>query len=52
MQELWVAARAGGFHSKQRAGPWCHTRDGSELIATPSELGPAQSGAPGPNAPD
>ncbi|MES2118757.1 MAG: iron donor protein CyaY [Pseudomonadota bacterium] len=52
MQELWVAARAGGFHYKQRDGQWCNTRDGSELFATLSELVTAQSGSPVVIAPD
>lgn len=52
MQELWVAARAGGFHYKQRDGQWCNTRDGSELFATLSELVTAQSGSPVVITPD
>jgi CyaY protein len=52
MQELWVAARAGGFHYKQRDGQWCNTRDGSELFATLSELVTAQSGSPVVISPD
>ncbi|SFM71832.1 iron donor protein CyaY [Rugamonas rubra] len=45
MQELWVAARSGGFHYKQQGGLWCNTRDGSELFATLSGLVSAQAGA-------
>ena len=45
MQELWVAARAGGFHYKQRDGLWTNTRDGSELFAALSALVSAQAGA-------
>lgn len=53
MQELWVAARAGGFHYRQDSdGKWCNTRDGSELYATLSELVSAQSGAPVVVSPD
>lgn len=46
MHELWVAARAGGYHYKQVDGEWRNTRDGSELFATLSELVSAQGGAP------
>ena len=46
MQEIWVAARAGGFHYKQQAGgEWINTRDGSELFAALSRLSSAQGGA-------
>ncbi len=45
MQELWVAARAGGFHYKQQGGLWTNTRDGSELFAALSALVSAQAGA-------
>lgn len=44
MQELWVAARSGGFHYKQKDGKWLNTRDGSELFAALSEMASAQSG--------
>lgn len=46
MQELWVAARAGGFHYKRVDGQWRNTRDGSELFAALSEITTAQGGAP------
>src|SRR5476649_2694157 len=42
MQELWVAARSGGFHYKQMDGKWLNTRDGSELFAALSEMTSAQ----------
>ena len=32
-QELWVAAKSGGFHYAFRANAWRNTRDGSELLA-------------------
>ena len=44
MKELWVAARSGGFHYKQKDGLWLNTRDGSELFAALSEIATAQSG--------
>lgn len=46
MQEIWVAARTGGFH--YRLGDdqqWTDTRDGSELFASLSRLASAQAGA-------
>ncbi|MES2264069.1 MAG: iron donor protein CyaY [Pseudomonadota bacterium] len=46
MQELWVAARSGGFHYRCVDGKWCNTRDGSELFAALSEITTAQGGAP------
>jgi CyaY protein len=45
MQELWVAAKSGGFHYKQIDGKWINTRDGSELFAALSALASAQGGA-------
>ena len=46
MQEIWVAARAGGFHYRQQeGGQWLNTRDGSELFAALSQLASAQGGA-------
>lgn len=32
-QELWVAAKSGGFHYRWADGAWRNTRDGSELFA-------------------
>jgi CyaY protein len=46
MRELWVAARSGGFHYRQQDGKWLNTRDGSELLASLSEMVSAQGGAP------
>lgn len=46
MHELWVAARAGGFHYKQVDGQWRNTRDDSELFEALSALVTAQGGAP------
>ena len=31
-QEIWVAARSGGFHYAWRDGAWRSQRDGSELF--------------------
>lgn len=45
MKEMWVAAKAGGFHYKREGGAWINTRDGSELYAALSLLASAQGGA-------
>ena len=44
MQELWVAARSGGFHYKHVDGKWLNTRDSSELFAALSQIATEQSG--------
>jgi len=44
MRQIWVAARAGGFHYEWRDGRWRDTRDGSELFAALSRLVTAQGG--------
>jgi CyaY protein len=44
MQELWVAAKSGGFHFKQENGKWIGTRDGAELFAALSQMISAQGG--------
>ena len=45
MQELWVAAKSGGFHYKRIGAQWINTRDSSELFAALSLLASAQGGA-------
>ena len=45
MKELWVAAKAGGYHYKYQDGAWRNTRDGTELFASLSTLASAQGGA-------
>ncbi len=37
-QEIWVAARSGGFHYALRDGQWLNTRDGSALTTTLEKL--------------
>lgn len=44
MQEIWVAARSGGFHYRMKDQQWLDTRDGSELFAALSSLASAQAG--------
>jgi CyaY protein len=43
-REIWVAARAGGFHFRWQGAAWHDTRDGSELFAALSKLVSQQSG--------
>ncbi len=45
MREIWVAARAGGFHYRFNDGRWLDTRDGSELFDAISRLASGQAGA-------
>ncbi len=43
-QEIWVAARSGGFHFRHENGRWIGTRDGKELIQALQELVSQQAG--------
>lgn len=48
-QEIWVAARSGGFHFRPdpaQPGRWLGTRDGSELLSVLSRCMSEQSGMP------
>ena len=45
-QEIWVAARSGGFHYRWDGSAWRDTRDQSELLVTLSALISAQAGEP------
>ena len=44
LQELWLAAKAGGHHYRQVAGRWLDTRDGSEFFTALSQHVSAQAG--------
>ncbi|KJK22835.1 frataxin [Burkholderiaceae bacterium 16] len=44
MQELWVAARAGGFHFRHDGQRWIDTRGGGELYAALSGYVSQQAG--------
>jgi CyaY protein len=44
LQEIWLAARAGGFHFRHVAGRWLDTRDGVEFHALLSAQASAQAG--------
>ncbi len=45
-KEIWVAARAGGFHFRCQDGAWVDTRDGAELLQKLSALATQQAGQP------
>ena len=38
MQEMWVAAKSGGFHYRRVEAHWINTRDGSEFYASLSRM--------------
>lgn len=44
LQELWLAARAGGFHFRHVAGAWLDTREAVEFHAMLSRLASEQAG--------
>lgn len=44
MQQMWVAAKSGGFHYKRDNARWINTRDGSELSAALSRMVGEQGG--------
>ncbi len=43
-REIWVAARAGGFHFRWDGFVWRDTRDGAELLGKLSALASQQAG--------
>jgi len=46
LQEIWMAARAGGFHYKFDSGQWLDTKDGREFFANLSRYASEQTGQP------
>ncbi len=44
LQELWLAARGGGFHYRHADGRWVDTRDGSDFFDRLAEQASAQAG--------
>jgi CyaY protein len=46
MHEIWIAAKAGGFHYKFTDGQWRDTRNGSEFFAALSDYASQQAGEP------
>ncbi len=45
-KEIWVAARAGGFHFRWDGAAWRDTRDNAELLEKLSGLASQQAGEP------
>ena len=43
-QEIWVAAKSGGYHFRSDGPRWVNTRDGSELFAALSAYVSQQAG--------
>jgi CyaY protein len=46
LQELWLAARSGGFHFRFSGGRWVDTRDGGEFFDALSRCASEQAGQP------
>lgn len=44
MQEIWVAAKSGGFHYRRQDDAWRDTRNGDELLASLEKLIAGQAG--------
>ncbi len=44
LQEIWMAAKAGGFHYKFSSNEWLNTKDGSEFFAALTRYASAQAG--------
>ncbi|MDO4878980.1 MAG: iron donor protein CyaY [Neisseria sp.] len=44
-QELWIAAKSGGYHFAEQDGQWLATRDGREFFTVLSEALSAAAGA-------
>lgn len=44
IQELWLAAKSGGFHYKWDGQAWRNTRDGSEFFTALSSCASQQAG--------
>ncbi len=45
LHELWLAARAGGFHFKHASGHWLDTKDGRDFFDVLSSCATSQAGA-------
>ena len=46
LQEIWMAARAGGFHYKFNGWQWLDTKDGREFFDNLSRYASEQAGQP------
>ncbi len=45
-QELWVAARSGGYHYARRGAQWINPQSGGELLEELARFAAEQAGAP------
>jgi CyaY protein len=46
MREIWIAAKAGGFHFRYTDDAWRDTRNGTEFFAALSDYATQQAGEP------
>ena len=46
MREIWIAAKAGGFHYRFIDGAWRDTRGGTEFFSALTEYATQQAGEP------
>ncbi len=46
LQEIWMAAKAGGFHYKFSGGQWTDTKNSDEFFASLSRYASEQAGQP------
>lgn len=46
MSEIWIAAKAGGFHYRFQGGEWRDTRTGTEFFSALSTYATEQAGEP------
>lgn len=46
MQEIWIAAKSGGYHFKYVDGVWRDTRNATEFFAALSQAASQQAGVP------
>ncbi len=44
LQEIWMAAKAGGFHYKFNRDQWLNTKDGSEFFSALTQYASEQAG--------
>lgn len=44
LQEIWMAAKSGGFHYKLHSDCWTDTKDGTEFFASLSRCASEQAG--------
>jgi CyaY protein len=46
MQEIWIAAKSGGYHFRFVDGKWRDTRNGTEFFTALSDYATQQAGEP------